>query len=213
MKVLRPSADGTGVASSSHSSSGLTQPYGIQFYPAGGQPQWVYISEINRVMRYPYKVGDTKSNGTAESWSRSSPDRQGGTTRATSRSRWTASTCSSPSAHCRTCGRQPEEDAAEIKAWEAEHGLGAAWGDEANRADVLVFEVGSNQPGKPFATGIGDCVALVVQPGSGDLWCTVNERDALGDNLVPDYSTRVKEGGFYGWPWSSGGSRRPAARG
>jgi glucose/arabinose dehydrogenase len=36
---------------------------------------------------------------------------------------------------------------------------------------------------------------------TGDLWCTTNERDALGDNLVPDYSTRVKEGGFYGWPW------------
>jgi hypothetical protein len=40
-----------------------------------------------------------------------------------------------------------------------------------------------------------------VQPGSGDVWCTTNERDALGDNLVPDYSTRVKEGAFYGWPW------------
>jgi glucose/arabinose dehydrogenase len=40
-----------------------------------------------------------------------------------------------------------------------------------------------------------------MQPGTGDLWCTVNERDALGDYLVPDYSTRVREGGFYGWPW------------
>ena len=50
-------------------------------------------------------------------------------------------------------------------------------------------------------TGIRNCVGLAVQPGTGDLWCTVNERDALGDNLVPDYSTRVREGGFYGWPW------------
>ena len=73
--------------------------------------------------------------------------------------------------------------------------------DEANRADVLVFDVGSNKPGKPFATGIRNCVGLAIQPGTGDLWCTVNERDALGDNLVPDYSTRVKEGGYYGWPW------------
>jgi glucose/arabinose dehydrogenase len=65
---------------------------------------------------------------------------------------------------------------------------------------VLVFDVGSNKPGKPFATGIRNCVALAMQ-STGDLWCTTNERDALGDNLVPDYSTRVKEGGFYGWPW------------
>ena len=59
---------------------------------------------------------------------------------------------------------------------------------------MLVFDVGSNKPGKPFATGIRNCVALAMQPGTGDLWCTVNERDALGDNLVPDYSTRVKAG-------------------
>ena len=95
----------------------------------------------------------------------------------------------------------PKKSPAEIKSWEADHGLGAAWGDEANRADVLVFDVGSSNPGKPFATGIRNCVALAMQPGTGDLWCTVNERDALGDNLVPDYSTRVKAGAFYGWPW------------
>ena len=59
-------------------------------------------------------------------------------------------------------------------------------------SDPLVFEVGSNR-GKPFATGIRNCVALAVQPGTGDLWCTVNERDALGDNLVPDYSTTLEE--------------------
>src|SRR4029077_3584350 len=70
-----------------------------------------------------------------------------------------------------------------------------------DRADVLVFDVGSNKPGKPFATGIRNCVALAVHPTTGDLWCTTNERDLLGDNLVPDYSTRVKEGGYYGWPW------------
>jgi glucose/arabinose dehydrogenase len=95
----------------------------------------------------------------------------------------------------------PKKTPAEVKAWEAEHGLGAAWGPEANRADVLVFDVGSNKPGKVFASGIRNCVGLTVQPGTGDLWCTTNERDMLGDDLVPDYSTRVKEGGFYGWPW------------
>jgi len=71
---------------------------------------------------------------------------------------------------------------------------------------VLVFEVGSNAPGKVFASGIRNCVSLAIQPKTGDLWCTTNERDLLGDNLVPDYSTRVKEGAFYGWPWYYMGS-------
>ena len=44
-------------------------------------------------------------------------------------------------------------------------------------------------------------MGLTLQRATGDLWCTVNERDLLGDDLVPDYSTRVREGGFYGWPW------------
>jgi glucose/arabinose dehydrogenase len=44
-------------------------------------------------------------------------------------------------------------------------------------------------------------VGLTVQPQTGDLWCSTNERDMLGDNLVPDYSTRVPEGSFFGWPW------------
>ena len=90
---------------------------------------------------------------------------------------------------------------AEAQAWEKEHGLGAAWGNEENRAGVRVFEVGSNAPGKNFATGIRNCVGLTVQQATGAVWCTTNERDNLGDDLVPDYSTRVQEGGYYGWPW------------
>jgi glucose/arabinose dehydrogenase len=46
-----------------------------------------------------------------------------------------------------------------------------------------------------------NCVGLAVQPGTGDVWCSTNERDGLGDDLVPDYVTRVQPGGFYGWPW------------
>jgi glucose/arabinose dehydrogenase len=93
--------------------------------------------------------------------------------------------------------KSPEE----AKAWQADHALGAAWGAEENRADVLVYEVGSDALGKVFASGIRNCVGLTVQPVTGDLWCTTNERDLLGDNLVPDYSTRVPEGSFFGWPW------------
>ena len=52
-----------------------------------------------------------------------------------------------------------------------------------------------------FATGLRNCVGLAVHPRTGDLWCATNERDGMGDNLVPDYVTRVRAGGFYGWPW------------
>jgi len=53
----------------------------------------------------------------------------------------------------------------------------------------------------PYATGIRNGVGLAVNPTTGDVWVSTNERDDLGDNLVPDYVTHVKEGGYYGWPW------------
>ena len=52
-----------------------------------------------------------------------------------------------------------------------------------------------------YASGIRNPVGLGVNPQTGEVWCSTNERDALGDNLVPDYVTHVREGGFYGWPW------------
>jgi glucose/arabinose dehydrogenase len=54
---------------------------------------------------------------------------------------------------------------------------------------------------KVYAYGIRNCVGEAINPITGALWCSTNERDALGDNLVPDYITHVEEGGFYGWPW------------
>lgn len=53
-----------------------------------------------------------------------------------------------------------------------------------------------------YATGLRNPTALAVQPGTGTLWAVVNERDEIGPNLVPDYLTSVREGGFYGWPYS-----------
>jgi glucose/arabinose dehydrogenase len=77
---------------------------------------------------------------------------------------------------------------------------GASWGSEADRADVLAFDPdGKNR--SVFATGIRNCVGLAIHPATGDLWCSTNERDGLGDNLVPDYVTRARKGAFYGWPW------------
>jgi glucose/arabinose dehydrogenase len=55
---------------------------------------------------------------------------------------------------------------------------------------------------REFATGVRNPTALTIQPGSGQLWASINERDEIGPNLVPDYVTAVREGGFYGWPYS-----------
>lgn len=54
---------------------------------------------------------------------------------------------------------------------------------------------------KVFAAGIRNCVGLAIHPRTHDVWCATNERDLLGDDTPPDYATRVREGGFYGWPW------------
>jgi glucose/arabinose dehydrogenase len=72
--------------------------------------------------------------------------------------------------------------------------------EERERADVLAFAPdGSGR--RVYASGLRNPVGLAVDPRTGELWASVNERDRLGDNLPPDYITRVKDGGFYGWPW------------
>jgi len=72
---------------------------------------------------------------------------------------------------------------------------------EANRAAVLEVDRASGQ-WRVFASGIRNPNGPSWQPQSGALWVTVNERDELGNDLVPDYMTSVKDGGFYGWPYS-----------
>jgi glucose/arabinose dehydrogenase len=72
--------------------------------------------------------------------------------------------------------------------------------NEKNRADILEYTP-DGMPVRIYASGIRNPVGLGINPETGELWCSVNERDALGDNLVPDYITHVTPGGFYGWPW------------
>jgi glucose/arabinose dehydrogenase len=202
VKVLRPAADGASVVSSRVFAEGLTRPFGLQFYPSGSNPQWLYVTEMNRVVRYRYSAGDMQATGEPEVVvAQLAPTENGHSTRDLVFSPDGERMFVAVGSLSNVAQDMAKKTLAEIRAWEAEHGLGAAWGDETNRADVLVFEVGSNAPGKPYATGIRNCVGLSIHPTTGDLWCTVNERDALGDNLVPDYSTRVTAGGFHGWPW------------
>jgi glucose/arabinose dehydrogenase len=85
---------------------------------------------------------------------------------------------------------------------------------EKNRADILQFNPDGSEM-RVYAYGIRNAGGgLAINPKTGELWCSVNERDGLGDNLVPDYITHVQEGGFYGWPWwYIGGHQDPRHKG
>jgi glucose/arabinose dehydrogenase len=72
---------------------------------------------------------------------------------------------------------------------------------EVERARVWQVDAATGAH-RTFATGLRNPTALAIQPGTGTLWAVANERDEIGPNLVPDYLTSVREGAFYGWPWS-----------
>ncbi|HEV2329927.1 MAG TPA: PQQ-dependent sugar dehydrogenase [Verrucomicrobiae bacterium] len=181
---------------------GLDRPFGIAFYPPGNDPRWIYVADNNSVVRFPYRNGDLRARGEAEVVVPKLADTTGGhTTRdvvfSNDGRRMFISVGSGSNIAQEMNKKTPEE----IQAWEAEHGLGATWGPERNRADILVTDPEGHQPLHAYATGIRNGVGMAINPETGELWVSTNERDALGDNLVPDYVTRVKEGGFYGWPW------------
>ncbi len=182
--------------------SGFDYPYGIAFYPPD-KPQWVYVAQTDRVVRFPYQAGDLKARGEPEVIVSGIPE-GGHVTRDIAFSPdgkrlYVAVGSASNNATDRGFGRTPT-DGAGIPAWEMAHGLGATWSYETDRAGVRVYDP-DGKNGRMFATGIRNCAGIAVQPATADVWCVTNERDELGDNLPPDYATRVKEGGFYGWPW------------
>ena len=81
--------------------------------------------------------------------------------------------------------------------------------NEFHRADILEYTP-EGKFLKVYASGIRNCVGEAVNPVTGALWCSTNERDGLGDNLVPDYITSVPEDSFFGWPWwYMGGKQDP----
>jgi glucose/arabinose dehydrogenase len=178
----------------------LELPYGIAFWPPGPEPRFVYVAETSRVVRFPYQPGDLRARGPAQVVVPDLPSGAG---------HWTRDLAFSPdgqrmfvsvgSASNAGTGMAPK-DQAQALTWDAAHGLGAAWGDEQDRADVLAFEA-EGRGGRVFASGLRNCSGEAIAPADGALWCVVNERDGLGDNLPPDYATPVREGAFYGWPW------------
>jgi glucose/arabinose dehydrogenase/cytochrome c2 len=203
--VLHPSSDGSTAVQSDVYVSGLKQPFGIAFYPNNAQPQWLYVAATDRVVRYPYQSGDTHPRGEAETIAEL-PSGGGHITRDIAFSPDGKQLFVSVGSASNVAEQIAKKSPDEIRAWESAHGLGAAWGNETNRAAVLAYDATAPGPARIYASGIRNCVSLTMQPSNGALWCTTNERDLLGDDLVPDYSTRVKAGEFFGWPWYYVGS-------
>ena len=161
--------------------SGLKRPYGIAFYPPGPNPQWVYIGTTGAVFRFAYHNGDLKAGGSPERIT-DLPDGGGHWTRDIQFS-------SDGTKMFVAVGSRSNVDDTDTTA------------EEKNRADILEFNPDGSSM-QVYAYGIRNAGGgLAVNPKTGELWCSVNERDALGDNLVPDYITHVQPGGFYGWPW------------
>ncbi len=161
--------------------NGLTKPYGIAFYPPGPDPQWIYIGDTNEILRYPYHNGDLKASG---KWEHIADLPSGG-------GHWTRAIDFSRDGKTMFVA---VGSASNVDDTDTHPG-------EKDRADILACDP-ANCELKVYAYGIRNAGGgIAVSPKTGELWCSVNERDALGDNLVPDYITHVREGGFYGWPW------------
>ncbi|WP_322405037.1 PQQ-dependent sugar dehydrogenase [Massilia luteola] len=200
VRILRLGSDGDKVASSSVFATGLSRPYGLALWPAAN-PTYLYVANANSVVRFPYATGDLKAKGKDETIVDKLVDGMGNHITRTLAFSQDGKTLfvsvGSATNVAQGIGSKPPQPLAQ---WESEHGMGAAWGEETDRATVLAFDPDGKHR-RNHANGLRNCVGMFVHPDTGDLYCSVNERDELGDNLPPDYVTRVKRGGFYGWPW------------
>ncbi len=165
--------------------TGLDHPFGIAFYPAK-DPKWVYVANTTSLVRFPYHSGDLKAVGAPTTVVDVLPGyaqlRGGG--------HWT----------------RDVQFSLDGKHMFVSVGSGSNVDDpdthprEFHRADVLEYTP-EGKFVKIWASGIRNCVGEAVNPITGALWCSTNERDGLGDNLVPDYISSVPENSFFGWPW------------
>lgn len=170
--------------------TGLRKPFGIAFYPLGTSPQFVYVANTDSVVRFAYQAGDLKARAKAQTVVSSLP----GGGRLRGGGHWTRDIAFS-------------KDGQKMYVSVGSHSNVDDAPREDHRADILEFNPdGSGE--RIYASGIRNPVGITIEPATGELWTSVNERDELGDDLVPDYITHVVDGGFYGWPWYYIGSNQ-----
>jgi glucose/arabinose dehydrogenase len=175
--LLRDS-DGDGVADfRSVLLDGLNSPFGMAL--VGNE---LYVANTDAVLRFPYTTGDTQIKVAG----RKLVDLPAGSIN----HHWTKNIIASQDASKLyvTVGSNSNV---------AENGMAA----EFERAAIWEVDLKTSQH-RIFASGLRNANGLAWEPSSGALWTVVNERDELGSDLVPDYMTSVREGGFYGWPYS-----------
>ncbi|WP_312921418.1 PQQ-dependent sugar dehydrogenase [Stutzerimonas nitrititolerans] len=154
----------------------LNAPYGLAFHDGN-----LYVANQDALVRFDYQEGQTEA---------SSPPTKVTDLPSAINHHWTKALTISPDGRFLYVGIGSNSNITE-RGMEAEVDRALVWQIDA--------ETGAY---KPYATGLRNPTALAIQPGSGQLWAVVNERDELGEDLVPDYLTSVREGGFYGWPYS-----------
>ncbi len=165
--------------------TGLAQPFGLAFYPPGPNPAYLYVGDTNSVVRFPYRNGDLKASGKPEMLV-AIP----GGGRLRGGGHWTRDLAFSKDGARLfiSVGSHSNDD-------DSDHNPA-----EFHRANILVAKPDGSGL-QVYAWGIRNAVGIAINPQTGQLWASVNERDDLGDNLVPDYITHIEPGGFYGWPW------------
>ncbi|MBD8529603.1 MULTISPECIES: sorbosone dehydrogenase family protein [unclassified Massilia] len=154
----------------------LNAPYGLAF--ANNK---LYVANQDELVSFDYQEGQTKAGGAPTSIAKLPSEIN---------HHWTKSLTVSPDGRFLYVGIGSNSNI-------TERGMEA----ELNRAEVWQIDAATGAH-KPYATGIRNPTALAMHPQTGQLWSVVNERDELGPDLVPDYLTSVREGGFYGWPYS-----------
>ncbi|MBI4347299.1 MAG: sorbosone dehydrogenase family protein [Elusimicrobia bacterium] len=165
--------------------TGLSQPFGVAFFPPGPKPEYVYVGNTDAVVRLPYRSGELKAKGPAE---RVLELPSGGFL--TGGGHWTRDVVFSPDG---------KRLFASVGSWSNNDDTD---GNRRESRRAAILSAAPDGTGAAvYASGLRNPVGLAVDPATGDLWASVNERDGLGDFLPPDYITRVREGGFYGWPW------------
>ncbi|MFC0634745.1 PQQ-dependent sugar dehydrogenase [Brevundimonas balnearis] len=175
--TLLRDADGDGVAEIKTAFiENLFSPFGMAL--VGDR---LYVANADAVVSFPYREGQTRIDA---------PPVKVADLPAGRNHHWTKSLVASPDGRRLYVGVGSNSNI-------AEHGMA----EEVNRAAILEIDPATGAT-QVYASGLRNPVGLDWNPVTGELWTAVNERDELGNDLVPDYMTSVRRGAFYGWPWS-----------